>query len=252
MLAPVITLFLGLVYLLFPRRILHFCGVEAVEHVPHAFGEGRSSYAGVLIAFGAGCLLLQEPALLQPGLNLMLAAAWLIAGFGIILQGWLDGGGNSKVFWKFLICCLLGGLALNSAEPLPFNFRMPQTGGEYIISLVALFSLILGLISLFMPKLALKILKLRAKEDCLYGVGEPRGLLAGFYIAAGAAPILLLDNYIAWLFTSLVLAGVWVLTGIGRFISILVDRGASLYNFGGVIFEFGIGSLLLALIFGLI
>jgi len=252
MLAPVITLLLGLLYLLFPRKVLSFSGLEAVEHAPHAIGEGRSSYAGILIAFGAGCLLLQEPALLQPGLNLMLAAAWLIAGFGVILQGLVDGITNFKVFGKFIIYCLLGAAALSSAEPLAFNFRMPLTAGEYIVSFVALLTFVLGFISLFLPKLALKILKLRAKPDCLHGISETRGLLAGFYVALGAAPILLLDNYIAWLFISIILAGTWALTGIGRFISIIVDRGATLYNFAGVIFEIGVGILLLALLFGVI
>ncbi len=252
MLAPVLTMVFGLVYLLFPRQVLNFSGVEARVDVPHAIGEGRSSYAGIMIALGVGCLLLQEPALLQPGLNQLLAFAWLIAAFGVMVQGLLDGGTKFKVFGKFLVCLFIGGLALSSADPLPFNFRMPETIREYFITSVSFLTLILGLISLLTPKLALKILKLHPKESSPYGVGETRGVLAGFYISTGAAPILLLDNYIAWLFVSIVLAGAWLFTGIGRFISIFVDRGATLYNFTGVIFEFGIGSLLLAMIFGLI
>jgi len=209
MLVPFLTLVIGVLYLVFPKRILHFCGVEAVEGKSHAIGEGRSSYAGILIACGAGCLFLQEALALQPGLNLMLAFAWLIAGFGIMIQGLVDDGLDFRVFGRMLLSFILGSIALQTAELLAINPQMPRFGVDWVFTVVAALTAGLGLISLLMPKIALKILKLKPQEAFPY-------------------------------------------TGIGRFISILADRGATLYNFSGVIFEAGIGCLLLALLFGVI
>lgn len=249
MLVPFLTLLIGLLYLVLPRKILHFCGVEAVEGKPHAIGEGRSSYAGILIACGAGCLFLQEPLALQPGLNLMLAFAWLIAGFGVMIQGLVDDGLDFRVFGRMLAFLVLGSVALQSAELLEINPQMPQSLTEWIFAGVAILTAVLGLISLFMPKLGLRILKLKPQEAFPYAKGETRGILAGFYLSLGATYMLLPQ---AQLFVGLVLGAAWILTGIGRFISIILDRGATLYNFAGVVFEFSIGGLLLMLIFGII
>lgn len=249
MLVPFLTLVIGVVYLLFPQRVLHFCGVEAVDGKPHAIGEGRSSYAGILIACGAGCLFLQEALALQPGLNLMLAFAWLIAGFGIMIQGLVDDGLDLRVFGRMLFSFILGSISLQTAELLAINPKMPGSGVEWIFAAVAALTAGLGFISLFMPKTSLKILKLKPQEAFPYAKGEPRGVLAGFYLSLGAIYLLIPQ---AQLFLGFVLAGAWLFTGVGRFVSIFADRGATLYNFAGVIFEAGIGCLLLALLFGVI
>lgn len=249
MLVPFLTIVIGVLYLLVPKRILHFCGVEAVDGKPHAIGEGRSSYAGILIACGAGCLFLQEPLALQPGLNLMLAFAWLIAGFGIMIQGLVDDGLDLRVFGRMLASLIMGSIALQTAELLEINPQMPRFVVDWVFAGVALLTAGLGFISLFMPKTALKILKLKPQEAFPYAKGEPRGVLAGFYLSLGAIYLLIPQ---AQLFLGFILAGAWLFTGIGRFVSILVDRGATLYNFSGVIFEVGIGSLLLGLLFGVI
>lgn len=249
MLVPFLTLVIGVVYLLFPQRVLHFCGVEAIDGKPHAIGEGRSSYAGILIACGAGCLFLQEPRALQPGLNLMLAFAWLIAGFGIMIQGLVDDGLDLRVFGRMLFSLILGSIALQTAELLEINPQMPRFAADWVFAAVALLTAGLGFISLFMPKTALKILKLKPQEAFPYATGEPRGVLAGFYLSLGAIYLLIPQ---AQLFLGFVLAGAWLFTGMGRFISIFADRGATLYNFAGVIFEAGIGCILLAMLFGVI
>lgn len=253
MLVPFLTLLIGVLYLVFPKRILHSSGLEAVEGIPHAIGEGRSSYAGILIACGAGCLFLQEPLALQPGLNLLLAIAWLITGAGFLIQILFDGGRVLSVILKMCFAFFMGVIAYLNAELVKFNFAMP-TGAlvEWVIFLVALLTLILGLISLFLPSMGLKILKLKPSSAKPYGKGQTRGVLAGFYIALGFACLFYSDPFIAKQFAAIIMAGAWLLTGIGRFVSIIVDRGATLYNFAAVIFEAGVGSLLLALILGLI
>ena len=249
MLVPFLTLLVGLLYLIFPKRMLNYCGVEAIDGKPHAMGEGRSSYAGILIACGAGCLFLQEPLALQPGLNLMLAIAWLIAGFGFSLQASFDGGMNARVIGRMVVSLVFAILAWRTVEFFEIDPRMPDYTSEWVFFVVALLTLLLGLISLFLPKLGLRILKLQPKQMFSYAKGETRGVLAGFYISLGLTYLLFPP---AQLFIGLILGAAWLLTGIGRFISILFDRGATVYNFSGVIFEAGIGSLLLAQIFGVI
>ncbi len=249
MAVPFITLLIGVAYFLFPRKLLGFCGIEAVEGKPHAIGEGRSSYAGILIAIGAGCLFLQEPLALQPGLNLVLAFAWLIAGFGIMTQGLVDDGLDFRVFGRMLFSLIMGSVALQTAELLEISPQMPRFFADWVFMAVAGLTAILGIISLVMPKLGLRILKLKPQDAYPYAKGETRGILAGFYLSLGATYLLVPQ---AQLFLGLVMGAAWLLTGIGRFVSILVDRGASLYNFLAVIFEAGIGILLLGLILGLI
>ncbi len=249
MLVPFLTLVTGILYLVFPRQILSFYGVEAVEGKVHAIGEGRSSYAGILIAFGAGCLFLQEPLALQPGLNLMLALAWLAAGLGIMLQATIDGGLNARVISRMVVSFILAAIALRTADFLEIDPQLPRFFSDWVFFAVAGLTVILGLISLVLPKLAFRILKLKPKVAFSYAKGEPRGILAGFNLSLGMCYILLPQGQ---LFIGLILGGAWLLTGIGRFVSIIVDRGATLYNFAGVVFEIGIGSLLLALILGLV
>lgn len=249
MLVPFLTLVMGVLYFLFPKRILNYCGVEAVEGKLHTIGEGRSSYAGILMACGAGCLFLQEPLALQPGLNLMLALAWFITGFGISLQVSIDGAANRHVVARMVVSLILALIAYLSADFLEIDFRLPSYFSDWVFFAVAVLTLVLGLISLLLPGLGLRILKLKPMEIAPFAKGETRGLLAGFYISLGATYLFFPQ---AQLFIGLVMAGAWLLTGIGRFVSILVDRGATLYNFAAVIFEIGIGSLLLGLVFGII
>ena len=249
MLVPFVTLLLGLLYLIFPKRMLNYCGVEVVTGKPHAIGEGRSSYAGILIACGAGCLFLQEPLALQPGLNLMLAIAWLVAGFGFSMQAAFDDGMNKHVIGRMALSLIFAVLAWRTVEFFEIDPRMPDHISEWVFFVVALLTLLLGLISLFLPKFGLRILKLQPKEMFSYARGETRGVLAGFYISLGLTYLLFPP---AQLFIGLILGAAWLLTGIGRFLSIVFDRGATVYNFAAIIFEAGIGGLLLTMIFGVI
>lgn len=249
MIVPFLTLLIGLCYLVFPRKLLGFCGVQAIAGRPEAIGEGRSSYAGIMIACGAGCLFLQEPLALQPGLNLMLAFAWLISGFGIMIQGLVDDGLDLRVFGRMLFCLIAGSVVLQTAGLLEIRPQMPRYSADWVFFCVALMTALLGLISLFMPKTALRILKLEPQPDFPYAKGEPRGVLAGFYVSLGAIYLLTPQSQ---LFLGLVLGGAWLFTGLGRLVSIVFDKGATPYNFAAAAFEIFIGVLLLSIILGFI
>ncbi len=246
---PVITLLLGLAFLVMPRRMLSFCGLEARSHVPEAIGEGRSSWAGILLAMALGCLLLQEPKALQPGLSLMLGAAWAITVFGLCLQGVLDGGFNRKLVVRICLAAVLAGIGLWASEIIDAGFFWPQRFLDWILFSIAGLTFVLGVISLFFPALALKILRLTHKNSQESAKGESRNVLAGFNMALGGSYLIFPQ---AFVFIGLVLSLAWFLTGIGRFISMIFDRGFSVYNVAGTIFELALGMLGLAVIFGII
>lgn len=251
MAVPFITLLLGLAFLVMPARVFHYMGLRALPDKPEAVGEGRSSFAGPLIAVALSCLLLQ-----QPSLYFLLALSWTLAAFGRVLQMLFDGASMRKrIHLRFFIAAVLAGLAWYTTETPGFtcfevglvNCHAPVTLYEWAVLLVALLTLALGLVALLLPGLALRILRLESRITHRFGRGEPRGTLAGFYTALGATVLLMPQPAD---FVVLALAGAWLLTGMGRAFSMVVDRGFTPYNISGTVFEIGIGGVLLAMMFG--
>ena len=246
---PVITLILGLAFLILPRRMLTYCGLEANENSPEAIGEGRASWAGIMLGMSLGCLLLQEPKALQPGLSLSLGIAWMITALGFCLQGILHGGFRKELVIRLLVSLMLGVLGLWASEFIEPSFSLPIRFQDWILFLIAVLTLLLGLISFFLPTAALKILRLRPIDNVKSAAGESRNLLAGFNIALGGSYLVFPQ---AFVFLGLILSFAWALTGFGRLISIIFDRGLTLYNVAGLVFELAVGFLAFAVIFGII
>jgi hypothetical protein len=252
-LVPSITVLLGLAFFLAPARLLNYMGLRNLPDRPEAIGEGRSSFAGILLAVGLSCLLLQEPIAMQPGLNFVLALGWSIAAFGRILQMVLDGGWRKRIKVRFLLALLMAGIAWSTADvpqflcanPFSPQCQMPQTMLHWVTVLLALLTLVLGLIALLLPDLALKIMRLEPRMRHPFGRGEPRGTLAGFHIALGLSVLLTPQPPD---FVVIMLGASWLLTGVGRLVSMVFDRGLTAYNSIGIIFEIGVGCLLLGLL----
>lgn len=257
LLVPFVTLLLGLVFFLLPARLLNFMGLRALSGTPEAIGEGRSSFAGILIAVGLSCLLLQEPIALQPGLNFVLALGWTIAAIGRVMQMMFDGGWRKRIQVRFLLAAALAGIAWQSAEVPTFgcfeiglvNCFPPRGLFSWVLNGMAAVSLAFGLIALFLPKLALRILKLENRMRHPFGVGEPRGTLAGFNVALGGT-VLLMPQPVD--FVVLMLAAAWLFAAFGRLVSMLLDRGFTLHNGVTAVLEGGAGILLLLLMFGIL
>jgi len=246
---PFITLFIGLTFLIIPGRMLAVCGLQAREATPEAIGEGRASWAGIMLAMALGCLLLQEPKALQPGLSFSLGLAWAIATFGFCLQGILHGGFTRSIVFRVIISLLLAVLGLRASEYIEPSFSWPIRFQDWILFSIALLTLILGLIALLVPSLALKILRLKPKDSVTTAAGESRNILAGFNIALGGSYLVFPQ---AFVFLGLILSFAWILTGFGRLISIVFDRGLTVYNVAGVVFELALGILAFVVIFGII
>ena len=255
MFVPYVTILLGLAYLIFPAQLIHYSGLRSVPGSPHAIGEGRSSFAGPMLALGLGSVLLQEPIALQPGLSFSIALAWSLAAFGRLMQIVFDAGWRKRLQFRLIISLVLAGLAWYVAEVPNFvcldvssvYCAFPQTIRGQAIWGVAAISLVMGLIALFLPGQTLSLMKLEPRARVLFAIGEPRGLLAGMYISIGLV-VLLTPQPVE--FVALVLAGCWALTGAGRFISIVVDRAFGLFNVLTTLFELGLGIWLGGLILG--
>ncbi|MDY8110096.1 DUF4345 domain-containing protein [Fulvimarina sp. 2208YS6-2-32] len=84
----------------------------------------------------------------------------------------------------------------------------------------------LGLIALFAPGLLLRALKLQPHDTRPSAIGEPRSMMAGFWLGVGIVALFFFDQ----MFIQLCLGAGWLMSGFGRFVSILSDDGASLLN----------------------
>ncbi|MEM8650447.1 MAG: DUF4345 family protein [Pseudomonadota bacterium] len=249
MLVPAITLLIGIVHLLMPRTILKLYGLEPKPGKPDAIAEIRASYGGVLIAVGLGALLFQEPLALQPGLNHVLALGWLLAFVGYLFQIIFDGARSRGVVLRFLFAGALGILGSWSSEVVDIYMGIPIYTADMIFMLVALLTTLLGAVAFFVPGVMLKLIRLQPVESNPAAKGEIRGLLAGFFLAIG---IIYIAVPSARLFVGLELGAVWMLTSVGRLVSVIFDRASSLYNWLAIIFEFAVGAVLLGFIFGYI
>jgi hypothetical protein len=125
-----------------------------------------------------------------------------------------------------------------------FAFPWPMTNGEWLAFSSAAITVFFGLLLLFAPRLSLRILRLQAAPNHPEAIGESRATLAGFYLGLGICCILTGQF---WLYMALGFS--WAFTAFGRFVSILSDRGMTLYNWIALVLEVVLAGLALA--FGL-
>lgn len=102
----------------------------------------------------------------------------------------------------------------------------------------AAITVLLGLLGLFLPAKAAVFISLSPVGPV--GRSELRATYGGFFLLLGLGCVFL---YTPAAFLLVGLA--WLGAAFGRLFSILIDRAASSKNFGGVVFEAGIGLLLI-------
>ncbi len=242
---PYLTLLIGVGYFLMPRLLLNRVYLVAMPSRSGAIGEGRSSFAGFLIGVALVCLLLQQPGLQQPGLIFTLAACWLIAAVGKLVHVMIDGTKSRLVMARFGGALLMGCVAIWIAEPLNASFTRPTTNQEWYAFMIAIVTVGMGLTSLIHPKTAGFILGLEAESAHPAAIGELRGTFAGFHIAVGLA-YLAAGN----VFLQMMLTACWTAAGFGRMISMLSDRGNTIFNWAKLLIEIGFSGILLVSVFG--
>ncbi len=130
---------------------------------------------------------------------------------------------------------------------MEFAFPWPMSQGEWLAWSSAAVTLLFGLLMLFLPTSGLRILRLQTRPDHPEAVSEARGTMAGFYLGVGICCILLAQPLIY-----LTLGFSWLFTAFGRMISILSDRGNTLYNWISLLIELALALLPLAFSLGFI
>lgn len=130
---------------------------------------------------------------------------------------------------------------------MEFAFPWPFTQGEWLAWTSAAITVVFGLILLFGPGVSFRLLRLRPAENHPEAVAEARARMAGFYLGVGLCCILLAQPllYMALGFS-------WLLTAFGRVISMLSDRGNTLFNWISVVVELVLALLPLAFALGMV
>lgn len=103
----------------------------------------------------------------------------------------------------------------------------------------ALITLGLGLLALLCPRVIAKFVSV--EPIGLTGVSEVRATYGGFFVALGGLCLYFQSS------TVFLVAGVaWFGAALGRCLSVLMDRSYASKNLAAILFESGIGTLLLA------
>lgn len=119
----------------------------------------------------------------------------------------------------------------------------PMVLGDQLSFVCAGFTAFLGLMFLFLPNVSLRITGLQAVRS--EGLGAARGPMAGFLLGTGLTAILFAQPFLY-----LALGVCWLFTAFGRLVSILSDRGGTIYNWLFLILELALGLIPVAVFFG--
>lgn len=123
----------------------------------------------------------------------------------------------------------------------------PASQGEWIAWLSAAFTVVLGFILFFAPRIALKVLRLQTVPAHPEALSAVRGPLAGFYLGLGISALVFSQPFL-WI----ALGVSWGITLFGRLISMMSDRGNTIYNWVMVIIELALAAGPLLFAFGFI
>ncbi|MBB3236080.1 DUF4345 family protein [Phyllobacterium endophyticum] len=123
----------------------------------------------------------------------------------------------------------------------------PGTTGEWLAWLSAAVTVLIGLVLFFAPRAALKIMRLQTKPERPEAISEIRATFAGFYLGLGLSALVFSQPFL-WI----ALGVSWGFTVFGRLISMLSDRGNTLYNWISVIVEIALAAGPLLFAFGFV
>ncbi|UXN65202.1 DUF4345 family protein [Phyllobacterium sp. A18/5-2] len=123
----------------------------------------------------------------------------------------------------------------------------PATTGEWMAWLSAATTVVFGLILFFAPRAALRVLRLQTKPERPEALSEIRGTFAGFYLGLGLSALVFAQPFL-WI----ALGVSWGFTVFGRLISMMSDRGNTLYNWIWVIVELALAAGPLLFAFGFV
>ncbi|MCO4317468.1 DUF4345 family protein [Phyllobacterium sp. 21LDTY02-6] len=123
----------------------------------------------------------------------------------------------------------------------------PSSQGEWLAFLSAAVTVLLGLFAFLAPRLAMRALRLQTVPAHPEAVSALRGPLAGFYVGLGFSALIFAQPFL-WI----ALGVAWAFTVFGRLISMMSDRGNTLYNWVYVILELALAAGPLLFAFGFV
>lgn len=129
---------------------------------------------------------------------------------------------------------------------MEFAFPWPATQGEWGAWISALVTVVFGLVLLFAPRIALRVLRLQTREGKPHAIAEARSTMAGFYLGLGICCVLLGNQ--PFLYNALGFS--WLFTAFGRLISMLSDGGNKPFNWMALVVELVLAALPLGFVLG--
>ncbi|GGD43548.1 membrane protein [Aureimonas glaciei] len=131
---------------------------------------------------------------------------------------------------------------------MPMEFSLPQTNADTLAFAAAAVTALIGLFALFMPRLALRALRLTVQPDRPDAVAEARATIGGFMLGTAVMSLLLFDQPMV----QMVLGAAWLFSAFGRFVAILSDHASTAYHWLFLLLSLVLAAMPLAAAFGLI
>jgi len=103
----------------------------------------------------------------------------------------------------------------------------------------ALFSLSLGLYGLIVPAGALRLIGLQTVPGLAHSISEIRATYGGVFIGVSLYPLISGEPH-----AFLALAAAWILAGLCRLASVVIDGATTRFNITSVAIELGVGALI--------
>ena len=127
------------------------------------------------------------------------------------------------------------------------EFYLPTTTGEWLAWSSAALTAFAGIVMLFAPGITMKLLRLQPINARPEAFSSIRAVLAGPYLGLGLGCLIFAQPFL-WV----VLGAAWGFALFGRFISMMSDRGGTIYNWLAAIVEFLLAAGPLLYAFGFI
>lgn len=131
---------------------------------------------------------------------------------------------------------------------MEFAFPWPLSQGEWLAWSTAAATVFFGVLLMFAPRIAFRILRLTTREAHPEAIGAARATMSGFYLGLGLACLLLGNQP----FLYMALGASWGFTAFGRIVSMMSDQGNTPYNWVALILEIALAALPLAFVFGFV
>ena len=130
---------------------------------------------------------------------------------------------------------------------MEFAFPWPTSQGEWLAWGSAAVTVFFGVVLMFAPTLSLRLLRLQTTPEHPEALSEVRATMAGFYLGLGLCCVLLAQPllYMALGFS-------WLFTAFGRIVSMMSDRGNTIYNWVSIVIDLALAALPLGFAFGVL